>query len=118
MCIRDRGGALSHTSKSGVADLAFENDVEALMILRRFVGFLPGNNREKPPLLPAQDPAERLDFSLDTLVPDNPNKPYDIKELILKTVDEGDFFEIQAAYAGNIVTGFGRIEGRLSLIHI
>jgi propionyl-CoA carboxylase beta chain len=105
------GGAISHTSKSGVADLAFENDVEALMILRRFVGFIPGNNREKPPKLPAQDPAERLDFSLDTLVPDNPNKPYDIKELILKVVDDGDFFELQPDYAKNIVVGFGRMDG-------
>jgi propionyl-CoA carboxylase beta chain len=105
------GGAISHTSKSGVADLAFENDVEALMILRRFVGFIPGNNREKPPKLPAQDPAERLDFSLDTLVPDNANKPYDIKELILKVVDDGDFFELQPDYAKNIVVGFGRMDG-------
>jgi propionyl-CoA carboxylase beta chain len=105
------GGAVTHTSKSGVADLAFENDVEALMILRRFIGFLPANNREKPPVLPSQDPAERLDFSLDTLVPDNANKPYDIKELIVKTVDDGDFFELQPDYAKNIVIGFGRMDG-------
>ena len=105
------GGALTHTRTSGVADLAFENDVEALMILRRFIGFLPGNNREKPPTLPAQDPADRLDFSLDTLVPDNPNKPYDIKELIVKVVDDGDFFELQPDYAKNIVVGFGRMDG-------
>ena len=105
------GGAVSHTSKSGVADLAFENDVEALMIMRRFLGFLPANNREKPPRLPAQDPADRLDLSLDTLVPDNTNKPYDIKELILKTVDDGDFFEIQPDFAKNIVIGFGRMDG-------
>ncbi len=105
------GGAVSHTSRSGVADLAFENDVEALMIMRRFIGFLPGNNREKPPTLPAQDPADRLDFSLDTLVPDNANKPYDIKELIIKTVDDGDFFELQPDYAKNIVIGFGRMDG-------
>jgi len=105
------GGAVSHTSKSGVADLAFENDVEALMIMRRFLGFLPANNREKPPRLPAQDPADRLDLSLDTLVPDNPNKPYDIKELILKTVDDGDFFELQPDFAKNIVIGFGRMDG-------
>ena len=105
------GGAVTHTSKSGVADLAFENDVEALMILRRFIGFLPANNREKPPVLPSQDPAERLDFSLDTLVPDNTNKPYDIKELIVKTVDDGDFFELQPDYAKNIIIGFGRMDG-------
>ncbi len=105
------GGALTHTRTSGVADLAFENDVEALMILRRFIGFLPANNREKPPTLPAQDPADRLDPSLDTLVPDNPNKPYDIKELIVKTVDDGDFFELQPDFARNIVVGFGRMDG-------
>ena len=105
------GGAVSHTARSGVADLAFENDVEALMMMRRFIGFLPANNREKPPTLPAQDLAERLDYSLDTLVPDNPNKPYDIKELILKVVDDGDFFELQPDYAKNIVIGFGRMDG-------
>ena len=105
------GGAITHTTKSGVADLAFENDVEALMIIRRFIGFIPGNNREKPPLLPQQDLPERLDHSLDTLVPDNPNKPYDIKELILKTVDDGDFFELQPDYAKNIIIGFGRMDG-------
>ena len=105
------GGALTHTRTSGVADLAFENDVEALMILRRFIGFLPANNREKPPTLPAQDPADRIDPSLDTLVPDNPNKPYDIKELIVKTVDDGDFFELQPDFARNIVVGFGRMDG-------
>ena len=105
------GGAVSHTSRSGVADLAFENDVEALMIMRRFIGFLPGNNREKPPVWPAQDPAERLDYSLDTLVPDTPNKPYDIKELIHKIVDDGDFFELQPDYAKNIVIGFARMDG-------
>ncbi len=105
------GGAVTHTGKSGVADLAFENDVEALMMVRRFVGFLPASNRHKPPVMPSQDPAERLDFSLDTLVPDNPNKPYDIKELIVKTVDGGDFFELQPDYAKNIVIGFGRMDG-------
>src|SRR6266542_3987777 len=88
------GGALTHTQKSGVSDLAFENDVEALLQLRRFVDFLPSNNREKSPLRPTHDPVDRDDFSLDTLVPDNPNKPYDIKELILKVADEGDFFEL------------------------
>ncbi len=106
------GGAMSHSTKSGVADLAFENDVEALMMLRRLVGFLPANNREKPPIVPTEDPADRLDYSLDTLVPDNANKPYDIKELINKTVDEGDFFELQPDYAKNIVIGFGRMAGQ------
>jgi len=105
------GGAVSHSTKSGVADMAFENDVEALMMVRRLVGFLPSNNRQKPPTVPTEDSADRLDFSLDTLAPDNPNKPYDIKELIFKTVDENDFFEMQADYAKNIVIGFGRMNG-------
>jgi propionyl-CoA carboxylase beta chain len=105
------GGAMTHSSKSGVADLAFENDVEALMMTRRLIGFLPASNRAKPPALPASDPAGRLDFSLDTLVPSNPNQPYDMKELIHKMVDDGDFFEIQPDYAKNIVVGFGRMEG-------
>ena len=87
------GGATTHTAKSGVADRAFENDTEALLYLRRFIDFLPANNGEKPPLRPTPDVAERTEESLDTLVPDNPNQPYDIKELIEKVVDEGDFFE-------------------------
>jgi propionyl-CoA carboxylase beta chain len=106
------GGAVTHTSKSGVADLAFENDVEALVMLRRFFNYLPLSNKEKPPSRPTDDPADRLDHSLDTLVPDNPNKPYDIKELILKTVDDTDFFEIQPDHAKNIVIGFARMEGQ------
>ncbi len=106
------GGAKVHTSKSSVADGAFENDVEALLQVRRLLDFLPANNTAGVPEWPSFDVPDRVDMSLDTLVPDNPNKPYDIKELILKTLDEGDFFEIQGAYAGNIVTGFGRIEGR------
>jgi propionyl-CoA carboxylase beta chain len=106
------GGALTHTQKSGVSDLAFENDVEALLQLRRFVGFIPSSNREKAPVRVTHDPADRDDASLDTLVPDNPNKPYDIKELILKVVDEGDFFELSPEWAGNIVVGFGRLDGK------
>jgi len=106
------GGALTHTQKSGVSDLAFENDVEALLQLRRFVDFLPANNREKAPVRSTRDPADRDDFSLDTLVPDSSNKPYDIKELILKVADEGDFFELSPEWAGNLVIGFGRMAGR------
>jgi propionyl-CoA carboxylase beta chain len=105
------GGAVTHSTRSGVADLAFENDVEALMMTRRLFSFLPLNNREKPPVVPTEDPAERLEKSLDTLVPDSPTRPYDIKELILKVVDEYDFFELMPDYARNIVTGFGRMAG-------
>ena len=105
------GGAVTHTTKSGVADLAFENDVEGLLQTRRLVDFLPASNRHKPPTRPTKDPADRVETSLDTLVPANANKPYDMKELILKVVDDGDFFELSPNYAGNIVVGFGRIEG-------
>ncbi|MEO0700572.1 MAG: acyl-CoA carboxylase subunit beta [Pseudomonadota bacterium] len=105
------GGATTHTRKSSVADKAFENDVEALIEVRRLVDFLPLSNRDKPPLRPFYDDHDRVDASLDTLVPVNPNQPYDMKELILKVADEGDFYEIQEGFAGNIITGFIRLEG-------
>ncbi|MBL8224967.1 MAG: acyl-CoA carboxylase subunit beta [Chromatiales bacterium] len=105
------GGAVTHTSKSGVADLAMENDIEALLQVRRFVNFLPANNREKAPEWPTSDVPDRVETSLDTLVPDDPAKPYDMKELITKIADEGDFFELQPDYARNIVIGFIRLEG-------
>jgi len=106
------GGASVHTTRSSVADGAYENDVECLLQMRRLIDFLPANSQIGPPEWPSFDDIEREDESLDTLVPENPNKPYDIKELILKTVDEGDFFEISEAFARNIVTGFGRLAGR------
>ena len=89
-----------------------EDDVEALLELRRFMGFLPSSNREKAPVRETADPSDRLDMSLDTLIPANPNKPYDMQELILKVVDEGDFFEIQPGYARNIITGFAHMGGQ------
>ncbi|MDA0240110.1 MAG: acyl-CoA carboxylase subunit beta, partial [Proteobacteria bacterium] len=107
----DLGGAITHTTKSGVADKAFENDVDAMEQIRRFVDFLPASNRERPPVRPTEDSAERQEPSLDSLIPENPNEPYDMKELVLKLVDEGDFFEVQPEFAGNIITGFGRMEG-------
>ncbi|MDX8347612.1 acyl-CoA carboxylase subunit beta [Cognatiyoonia sp. IB215446] len=105
------GGASTHTKKSSVADGAFENDVEALAEVRRLVDFLPLNNREKPPVRPFFDDVDRVEDSLDTLIPDNPNTPYDMKELILKVADEGDFYEIQEEFAKNILTGFVRLGG-------
>jgi propionyl-CoA carboxylase beta chain len=105
------GGALTHTTRSGVADRAFENDVESLIELRRFIDFLPASNRAQPPLRPTADPSDRIEPSLDTLVPGSANKPYDMKELIEKVVDDGDFFEIQPDFARNIVIGFARMEG-------
>jgi len=105
------GGAKVHARTSGVAEGAFNNDFEALTQVRRLVDFLPLNNREKPPARRAYDDPARVEMSLDTLVPDSPNKPYDIRELIVKTADEGDFMEIAPEYARNIVVGFGRVEG-------
>jgi len=106
------GGAVVHTTKSSIADGAYENDVEALLQMRRLMDFLPSSNLSGVPELPTRDPWDRMEKSLDTLIPDNPNKPYDIKELIHKVVDEGDFFEIQADFARNMVVGFARMEGR------
>ncbi|MEM7547912.1 MAG: acyl-CoA carboxylase subunit beta [Pseudomonadota bacterium] len=106
------GGAGTHTKKSSVADGAFENDVETLQEVRRLIDFLPLSNREKPPVRPFFDDPGRIEASLDTLVPDNPNTPYDMKELILKVADEHDFFEIQEEFARNIITGFIRLEGQ------
>ena len=105
------GGASTHTKKSSVADGAFENDVEALAEVRRLFDFLPLNNRQKPPVRPFFDHVNRMDASLDTLIPDNANTPYDMKELVHKLADEGDFYEIQQEYAKNILTGFIRMEG-------
>jgi propionyl-CoA carboxylase beta chain len=105
------GGARTHTTKSSVADGAFENDVELLAETRRLFDFLPLSNRDRPPVRPFFDDPARIEPSLDTLIPANPNQPYDIKELILKVADEGDFFELQPDFAQNIVIGFIRIEG-------
>ncbi len=106
------GGARVHTTRSSVADGAFENDVECLLQMRRLIDFLPSSFEAGVPEWPSHDDAERIEPSLDSLVPENPNKPYDIKELIMKLADEADFFEIQESFAKNIVTGFGRVEGR------
>ena len=106
------GGASVHTVRSSIADGAFDDDVEALLEIRRLFGYLPLSNRATTPEVATGDPADRREPSLDTLIPDAATKPYDIKELIAKVVDEGAFFEIQEAHAKNIVTVFGRIEGR------
>ena len=105
------GGATTHSSRSGVADGAFDNDVEALLSLRRFIDFLPASNVDEAPQRQAMDPVTRTEPSLDTLIPDNPNKPYDMHELITKVVDDGDFFELKPDFAGNILIGFGRVDG-------
>ncbi len=106
------GGAVTHTTKSGVADMAFENDIEALLATRDLVDLLPSNNQAGVPERPTADAWDRQEDSLDTLIPASANQPYDMHELIRKTLDEGDFFEIQPTHAGNIICGFGRVEGR------
>ncbi len=106
------GGADTHSSVSGVCDIAFENELHALRKVREFYDFLPLSNKEKPPVRPCYDPADRRETSLNTLVPDNPNQPYDIHELIVKVVDDNHFFEIQPDYAKNIIVGMARMEGK------
>jgi len=105
------GGANTHTTKSGVADTAFDNDVDAIEQVRRFMDFLPSSNREMSPLMPTDDPAGREEPSLNTAIPENPNEPYEVREIVRKIIDEGDFFEIQESFARNMVIGYGRMEG-------
>ena len=105
------GGAITHSTKSGVADMAFETDVDALEQLRIFVDFIPSSNLERPPEIPTDDQANRQEPSLDTLIPEDPNASYDVMELISKVVDENNFFELQPDYAKNIIVGYGRMDG-------
>jgi len=107
----DLGGAASHSSRSGVADLAFDNDIEALLQTRRLVDFLPSSNKSELPRRHSKDDKDRVEISLDTLVPTEAGKPYNMLELVTKVADHGDFFEIQPDYAANIITGFCRIAG-------
>lgn len=106
------GGADAHAMKTGDCDRIYASDFEALLQMRRLFDFLPASSAHALPEWPSFDDAERRDASLDTLVPHDPRKPYDIKELILKTVDEGDFFELKESHAKNIVTGFSRVGGQ------
>jgi len=105
------GGATTHSTLSGVCDCAYENDVDTLMMVRRFINYLPSNNREKAPYRPTPDTADRMEISLDTLIPDNPNKPYDMKEAVHKIVDDNEFWELQPDHAKNIIIGFARMDG-------
>jgi propionyl-CoA carboxylase beta chain len=107
----DLGGATTHGTTSGVAHFAADSEDECLALIRELLTFLPQNNLEDPPLRPTQDPADRRDEILQTVVPD-PNKAYDIKDIITTVLDDRYFFEVQAAYAPNIVVGFGRLGGR------
>src|SRR5437773_10389638 len=106
------GGATTHTTTSGVAHFAADSEEECLALIRELLTFLPQNNLEDPPLRPTQDPVDRRDESLQTIVPDQPNKSYDMPEIIRTVLDDRYFFEVQAAFAPNIVVGFGRLGGR------
>ncbi len=107
----DLGGASVHNSISGVAHFAAESEGDCIFMMRMMLGYLPSNNLEDPPFLKGKDDPLRTDDSLDSIVPDNPNKPYDMKEVIHKIVDDGRFLEVQENFAGNMVVGFARLGG-------
>jgi len=107
----DLGGASTHATKSGVAHFACENEKECLLALRKLMGYLPPNNVDDPPVIESNDPPDRREEDLNTIVPENPNKPYDMKAIIHRLVDHGDFFEVHELYAQNIVVGFARLSG-------
>ncbi|MCP5051634.1 MAG: acyl-CoA carboxylase subunit beta [bacterium] len=106
------GGAEVHSTKSGVAHFTYENEDETFEGLKKLLSFLPSNNREQAPVLENTDPLDRIEESLNDVVPDNPNKPYDMKEVITTIVDHNDFLEVQPAYARNIIVGFARLNGQ------
>ncbi|MBO4655176.1 MAG: acyl-CoA carboxylase subunit beta [Bacteroidales bacterium] len=109
--VEDLGGASIHSSKSGVAHFAVDTEEEGIALLRELMSYLPSNNMEEPPYVPCEDPINRLDDALNAIIPDNPNKPYDVKEVINGIVDNGKFLEIQPNYAPNIIIGFARFNG-------
>jgi acetyl-CoA carboxylase carboxyltransferase component len=109
--VEDLGGASIHASKSGVAHFAVDNEEEGIKMLRELLAYLPSNNMEEPPFVPTEDPINRLEDSLNQIIPDNPNKPYDIKEVIYSIVDDRKFLEVQGSYAPNIIVGFARFNG-------
>ena len=105
------GGAMVHNAKSGVAHFAAEDEEDCFYQVRKLLSFLPQNNMEDPPFVPTDDPVDRMDEALDSIVPDNPNKPYDMKDVLRRVVDDGDFFEVQEHWARNILVGFARLGG-------
>jgi propionyl-CoA carboxylase beta chain len=106
------GGASTHAEKSGVCHLTAPDDKQCLALLRELLSFLPANNGEKPPLVPTRDPASRESPALDTLVPTESNKPYDMRDVLRLVVDDGYFFELAPRFAENLLTGFARVDGR------
>jgi acetyl-CoA carboxylase carboxyltransferase component len=110
--VEELGGAAVHNKKSGVAHFMAENDEEALLLLRKLLSYLPQNNIESPPVVPSDDPVNRMDDALNFIVPDDPNRPYEMKEVILRVVDNEEFLEVHQHWAQNIVVGFARMNGR------
>ncbi len=108
---KDLGGAKTHSTKSGVAHFVAEDEKEGIMLIRKMVSFFPQNNLEETPLAPCEDPIDRIDSTLNRVIPDNPNKPYDVKDVIHSIVDYSEFLEVQQSYASNIVVGFARLNG-------
>jgi acetyl-CoA carboxylase carboxyltransferase component len=106
------GGAMTHASKSGVAHFAAENEEHCVGLIRELIGYIPQNNLEDPPFVPTDDPEDRADEELKTIVPDSPTKPYDVKDVVRRVVDDGQFLEVHANWSTNIVVGFGRFGGR------
>jgi propionyl-CoA carboxylase beta chain len=106
------GGTMTHNAVSGVAHFAAADDRDALMLIRELLSFFPSNNMEDPPLRPGEDPADRAEESLNSVVPDSPNQPYDVKKIIHAVVDDGRFLEVHEHFAQNIVVGFARLAGR------
>ncbi len=109
--VEDLGGADVHASKSGVSHFKVENEEEGLLLIRKLISYLPQNNLEEPPLMEIHDPVDRVDDELNNIVPDNPNYPYNIKDVIFTIADEGEFLEVHRNYAKNIVVGFCRMGG-------
>jgi len=109
--VEDLGGAMMHSSKSGVAHFAVDNEEIGIAQIRKLLSYVPSNNMEEPPFKATSDPINRLEDTLNQIIPDNPNKPYDVKDVILSIVDDGGFFEIHENYAKNIVVGFARFNG-------
>ncbi len=107
----DLGGAMTHASKSGVAHFAADDEVDALLTVRKLLDYMPLNNRETAPEIDMDDPADRRDYTLNAIIPDSPHKPYDMKEVINRVVDEGSFLEVHADFASNIIVGFARLGG-------
>ncbi len=108
---QELGGATTHGSKSGVVHFIADDEREAILMIRKLISFLPQNNLEEPPLEPCDDPIDRLEDDLNSIIPENPNKPYNVKDIIYSIVDYSEFMEVQRTYAQNIVTGFARFNG-------